>query len=180
MFQPSAPAREPKAWIHVPSQPLMRSPLSRSQTPAPPRRVSRFFRVWLPIRSPCRAVHSAYFGLARFISPILSAVDGRQTKQLRHLCQRKIWRENKIPVNGIVEKKDDFRNGSREFWQSSADQNSVGLTAKGTSCAHSWSSFSGRFTRVLTGYFFISSGSNGLRQALRSEGLLMLGSSQRA
>jgi hypothetical protein len=52
MFQPSAPAREPTAWIHVPSQPLMRSPLSRSQTPAPPRRVSRFFRVWLPVRSP--------------------------------------------------------------------------------------------------------------------------------
>jgi len=106
MFQPSAPAREPTAWIHVPSQPLMRSPLSRCQTPAPPRRVSRFFRVWLPIRSPCRADHSAYFGLARFISPILSAVDGRQTKQLRHLCQRKIRRENKISVNGIVEKED--------------------------------------------------------------------------
>jgi hypothetical protein len=52
MFQPSAPAREPIAWIHVPSQPLMRSPLSRSQTPAPPRRVSRFFRVWLLFRSP--------------------------------------------------------------------------------------------------------------------------------
>jgi hypothetical protein len=29
MFQPSAPAREPTAWIHAPSQPLMRSPLSR-------------------------------------------------------------------------------------------------------------------------------------------------------
>ena len=50
MFQPSAPAREPTAWIHVPSQPLMRSPLSRSQTPAPPRRVSRFFRVWSPVQ----------------------------------------------------------------------------------------------------------------------------------
>jgi hypothetical protein len=48
MLQPPAPAREPTAWRHVPSQPLMRSPLSRSQTPAPPRRVSRFFRVWLP------------------------------------------------------------------------------------------------------------------------------------
>jgi hypothetical protein len=33
-------------------------------------------------RSPWRADHSAYFGLARFISPILSAVDGRQIKQL--------------------------------------------------------------------------------------------------
>jgi hypothetical protein len=56
MFQLSAPARERTAWIHVPSQPLMRSPLSRSQTPAPPRRVSRFFRVWLLFRSPCEQI----------------------------------------------------------------------------------------------------------------------------
>jgi hypothetical protein len=52
MLQPPAPAREPTAWMHAPSQPLMRSPLSRIQTPAPPRRVSRFFRVWLLFRSP--------------------------------------------------------------------------------------------------------------------------------
>jgi hypothetical protein len=50
---PSAPAREPVAWIHAPSQPLMRSLLSQFQTPAPPRRVSRFFRVWLLFSSPC-------------------------------------------------------------------------------------------------------------------------------
>jgi hypothetical protein len=50
MLQPSAPAREQITRMHVPSQPLMRSPLSRSQTPAPPRRVSRFFRVWLPVQ----------------------------------------------------------------------------------------------------------------------------------
>ncbi len=37
MLQPSALAREPTAWIHAPSQPLMRSPFSRFQTPAPPR-----------------------------------------------------------------------------------------------------------------------------------------------
>ena len=47
MLQPSAPAREPIAWIHAPSQPLMRSLLSQFQTPTAPRRVSRFFRVWL-------------------------------------------------------------------------------------------------------------------------------------
>ena len=82
MLQPSAPARKLTAWIHAPSQPLMRSPLSRIQTPAPPRRVSRFFQVWLLRRLPCRADHSAYFGLASFISPILSAVDADQTKQL--------------------------------------------------------------------------------------------------
>ena len=51
MLQPSAPATEPIAWIHAPSQPLMRLPLSRSQTPAPARRVSRFFRVWLPVQA---------------------------------------------------------------------------------------------------------------------------------
>jgi hypothetical protein len=74
-----------------------------SQTPAPPRRVSRFFRVWLPYRSPCRADHSAYFGLANFISPILSAVDADQIKQSRERCQCGIQGENEISVNGIVE-----------------------------------------------------------------------------
>jgi hypothetical protein len=67
--------------------PLMRSPLSQFQTPAAPRRNSRFFRVRLPFRLPRRADHSAYFGLAKFISPILSAVDANQTKQLLHRCQ---------------------------------------------------------------------------------------------
>ena len=79
-LQPSAPAREPTAWMHAPSQPLMRSLLSQFQTPTAPRRVSRFFRVRLLFRSPRRADHSAYFGLASFISLILSAVDVRQTK----------------------------------------------------------------------------------------------------
>ena len=57
MLQPSAPAREPTAWIHAPSQPLMRSPLSRSQTPAPPRESQPVFsglvalQVALPSRS---------------------------------------------------------------------------------------------------------------------------------
>jgi hypothetical protein len=45
-----------------------------------PSQSRRFFRVWLLFRSPCRSDHSAYFGLTRFISPILSAVDVRQTK----------------------------------------------------------------------------------------------------
>jgi hypothetical protein len=44
MLQPPAPAREPSAWTHAPSQPLMRSPLSRSQTPTTPRRAVGFFR----------------------------------------------------------------------------------------------------------------------------------------
>src|SRR5258708_15514517 len=46
--------------------PLMRSPLSRSQTPTAPRRGRRFFQVWLLFGLPFRADHSAYFGLAKF------------------------------------------------------------------------------------------------------------------
>jgi hypothetical protein len=38
-----APAREPAAWIHAPPQPLVRSPLSRCQTPTAPRRAVGFF-----------------------------------------------------------------------------------------------------------------------------------------
>ena len=102
-LQRSAPAREPTAWMHAPSQPLMRSLLSQIQTPTDPRRTSRFFRVWLLVRSPCRADHSAYFGVARFISPILSAVDASQTKQSLHRCQRNSQGENEISVNRSVE-----------------------------------------------------------------------------
>jgi hypothetical protein len=84
MLQPSAPAREPTAWMHAPSQPLMRSLLSQFQTPTVPRRIRRFFRVWLLFRLPFRADHSAYFGSTSFTSPILSAVDASKTKQLLH------------------------------------------------------------------------------------------------
>jgi hypothetical protein len=99
MLQPPAPAREPTAWMHAPSQPLMRSLLSQFQTPTAPRRNSRFFRVQLLFRLPCRADHSAYFGVARFISPILSAVDADQNKQLPYRCQRDSQCGNEISVN---------------------------------------------------------------------------------
>jgi len=66
MLQPPAPARKPIAWIHAPSQPLMRSLLSQFQTPTAPRRVSRFFRVWVLSELLRFADHSAYFGLAKF------------------------------------------------------------------------------------------------------------------
>jgi hypothetical protein len=79
-----------------------------SQTPALPRRVSRFFQVWLPYRSPCRTDHSAYFGLASFISPTLSAVDVDQTKQSRERCQCGIQSENEISVNRNVENEVPF------------------------------------------------------------------------
>ncbi len=36
------------------------------QTPTAPRRVSRFFRVWLSDELPRRTDHPAYFGLAKF------------------------------------------------------------------------------------------------------------------
>jgi len=52
--------------MHVPSQPLMRSLLSQFQTPTGPRRLGRFFRVWVLVRLPVRTNHSAYFGLAKF------------------------------------------------------------------------------------------------------------------
>ena len=60
-------------------------------------------------------------------------------------------------------------------------QNRVGaVEVIGTSCAHSWSSFSGRFTRLLTGYFFINFGSNGPRQSATRSGSVIPGSSQRS
>src|ERR1700681_607694 len=55
-----------------------------------------------------------------------------------------------------------------------------GALSGGFSSAQASSSFSGRFTRSLTGYFFISSGSNGLRQSLTRLGSVIPGSSQRS
>jgi hypothetical protein len=88
MLYPPAPARELTAWMHVPSQPLMRSPLSQFQTPTVPRRVSLFFRVWSLVRLPFRADHPAYFESATFyFRQSFSAVDACQPKQLLHGCQ---------------------------------------------------------------------------------------------
>jgi hypothetical protein len=52
--------------MHVPSRPLMRSLLSQFQTSTVPRRIGRFFRVWLPSELPRLANRSVYFGLATF------------------------------------------------------------------------------------------------------------------
>ena len=49
----------------------------------------RFFQVWLLVRLPRQADHSAYFGVAKvLIKPILSTVDAGQLKQLLRVCQR--------------------------------------------------------------------------------------------
>ena len=48
---------------------------------------SRFFQVWLLVGLPLRADHSAYFGLANFISSTLSAVDACHPKRLLRSCQ---------------------------------------------------------------------------------------------
>ena len=52
MLQPWTPARELPAWTHVPSQPLIRSPLSQFQTSAEISQSCRFFRVWRFRESP--------------------------------------------------------------------------------------------------------------------------------
>lgn len=52
MLQPPTPARELPAWTHVPSQPLIRSPLSQFQTSAEISQSCRFFRVWRLRESP--------------------------------------------------------------------------------------------------------------------------------
>ena len=89
MFQPPTPARESTAWIHAPSQPLMQSPLSRSQTPAAPRRACRFFRVWACSRLPCQTGSPSLLRTSEpFRTPTLSAVDGRQANCCPKCCQR--------------------------------------------------------------------------------------------
>ncbi len=52
MLQPWTPARELPAWTHVPSQPLIRSPLSQFQTSADISQRRRIFRVWRIRESP--------------------------------------------------------------------------------------------------------------------------------
>ena len=52
MLHLPAPAREPTAWIHAPPQPLVRFPLSRTQTPTAPRRAVSFFGFGCPAGHP--------------------------------------------------------------------------------------------------------------------------------
>src|ERR1700739_3070145 len=88
MLQPPAPAREPTAWMHVPSQPLMRSPLSQFQTPAAPRKSQSVFSglVAHPVTPLSGSPSLLRIGNVLF-SPTLSAIDGCHPKQLPHGCQ---------------------------------------------------------------------------------------------
>src|SRR6266576_6610933 len=106
MFQLSAPARKPTAWIHAPSQPLMSSLLSQFQTPTAPRRVSRFFRVWSLAGLPRFADHSAYFGLATFYfrQPFQPSTRAKLNAYMmdvnaRNWCSRTIFPMNFAPCN---------------------------------------------------------------------------------
>ena len=56
---------KPIAWRHAPSQPLDAITAFAVPNPNHSSQGSRFFQVWLPSRSPCRADHPVYFGLAK-------------------------------------------------------------------------------------------------------------------
>src|SRR5882672_4221023 len=73
--------------MHVPSQPLMRPPLSRFPTPADSSQSSRFFQVWKLFELPLRADHPAYFGLAKFY---LRQPFQPSTKVKLNICGKKV------------------------------------------------------------------------------------------
>jgi hypothetical protein len=67
MLQPPTPARELVAWTHVPSQPLIRSPLSQFQTSADISQRRRFFQVWRFRELPRLPTDQSSSGRQRFI-----------------------------------------------------------------------------------------------------------------
>lgn len=87
MLQPPTPARESIAWTHSPPQPLMQSPLSRSLTPATPRRAAGFFGSWCPTGCPAGLIAQPTSDWQLVWEPILSAVDGSKVKFQRAGCQ---------------------------------------------------------------------------------------------
>ncbi len=74
MRQPVTPARELPAWTQVPSQPLMRSPLSQFQTSADISQRRRFFRVWRFCESPRSPITRPTSSRLPW-GPLFSAVD---------------------------------------------------------------------------------------------------------
>ena len=73
---------------HAPSQPLDAITAFAVPNPNHSSQSSRFFRVWLPNKLPCRANHPVYFGLAKvYFSQPFRPSTGSNPKQLRHSCQ---------------------------------------------------------------------------------------------
>ena len=92
MLQSSTLARESTTRMHVPPQPLMRSLLSQSLTPTPPRRVRRFFRV----RVSCESLHRTESpSLLRtgycLLKPTLSAIDASNPKREGEKVNAEDW-----------------------------------------------------------------------------------------
>src|SRR6185295_1358616 len=79
--------REPTAWKHAPSRPLMRSPLSQFQTPTTPRRVVGFFGSGCPAGCPTEPITQSTSDWLILLEPTLSIVDGAKVKRLRVRCQ---------------------------------------------------------------------------------------------
>jgi hypothetical protein len=67
MLQLPTPERELPAWTHVPSQPLIRSPLSQFQTSADISQRRRFFQVWRFRESPHSPTDQSSSGGQRII-----------------------------------------------------------------------------------------------------------------
>jgi hypothetical protein len=88
MLQPPAPAREPTAWMHAPSQPLMRSLLSQFQTPTAPRKSQSVFSGLVAHPVALQSGSPSLLRIGNFLfSPTLSAIDGCHPKPLVMGCQ---------------------------------------------------------------------------------------------
>ncbi len=78
---PPALARELVAWMRVPSQPLMRLPLLRFQTPAAPRRAVGFFGFGGSTSRLVERITQPTSGWSILFGPTLSAVDDAEYKR---------------------------------------------------------------------------------------------------
>jgi hypothetical protein len=67
--------------------PLMRSPLSQSQTPTSPRRAVGFFRSGCPAGYPAELITQSTSDWLILLEPILSIIDGAKVKRLVDHCQ---------------------------------------------------------------------------------------------
>src|SRR5215467_961188 len=96
MLQPLPPARELAMWMHVPSQPLMRSLLSQSLTPTIPRRYRRFFRVRVSDELLHRTESPSLLRTGNdLLKPTLSAIDASHPKRERRNVNAEDWCKRK-------------------------------------------------------------------------------------